>query len=173
MAVVNTKSTQVTNADADPVVFNDPLHTRAPLYVQSATVEVAAADDNGSTYRMCRVHSSWSIKRIKVWHDAITGGSDYDLGVYDVAEAGGAVIDKDCYADASDMSVATESGPTNGGEFRFRDTASSDPSLINQRVWEDAGLSADPDKWMDLVFTANTVGTAAGTITAEIFYTEQ
>lgn len=171
--MANKKSTQVTNADADPVVFNDPLHVRAPLYVQSATLEVEAADNDGDVFRFFRVHSSWAIKSIKVWHDAITGGSNYDLGVYDIAAAGGAVIDADCYADNSDFSGGGELGVTVGGEMRFRDTMTADIARINQRVWQDAGLSADPDKWMDLALTLNAAGTGAGTITLEMFYTEQ
>jgi hypothetical protein len=37
------------------------------------------------------VHSSWLVKGVRKFHDAITGGTSYDLGLYRTAGDGGAV----------------------------------------------------------------------------------
>ena len=165
MAVANTKATNVTNPDSTPSKAN-PLHIHAArLYEIVGTVEVAAADSDNSVYRMARVHSSWRISSIEVFNDAITSGSVYDLGLYDTAENGGAVISGAQELFASDVTMVTaRSTPT---ELTYEATATN-IDKIEKRLWELLGLTADPGKWYDIAFTATTVGSGAGTISLRV-----
>lgn len=163
MAVANTKSTQISNAEATPVVINEGGHVRGTVYRAGATVEVAAADDNNSVYRFVRIPSNAIVTSIKCFADAITGGTDYDLGLYKTAENGGAVVDVNCFADAVDLS----SGLT-GTELRYE---IADINTINEKAYEVASVATDPKEEYDICLTGVTVGTGAGTISLEVMYT--
>lgn len=163
MAVVNTLSNNITNLDSSP-----PVQPRVGLQGGRLrrildTLEVAAADDDTSTYRLARVHSSWQLPEIIIFNDAITAGTSYDIGLYQTAANGGAVVLVGAYATAIDLSSANKTGTNQA--FEARDIAN-----IQKRVWEDAGLTTDPIRFYDLVATANTVGTAAGTISVAVGY---
>lgn len=165
MAVANTKSTAITNADAtQPRVQTQSWIQKAEVFATVATVEVAAADDDASVYRMVRVPSSARIHSIEIVSDAITGGTAYDVGVYKVAgDAAGAVVDADLFADGLDLSA----GNTVPVDITF---AARDIADIEKRLWELLGLSADPHKEYDICLTADTVGTGAGTISLRVEY---
>jgi len=164
MAVVNTKSTIVTNADATPVVLTSPRIAGGYLACEVATVEVAAADDDTSVYRLFRLPSNAKVVSIRILNDAITGGTSYDLGFYRTADDGGAVVDADAYGSAIDMSSARTTAFFEGA-YEAADIAN-----IEKEVWQNAGLSSDPSVLYDVCLTANTVGTAAGTISAIVQY---
>lgn len=125
-----------------------------PLVV---TFEVAAADDDNSIYRLFRINSSDTVYDLRISNDAITGGTDYDVGLYDIG-TDGAVADKDLFADGLDLSSAGDK--TNA-------LTAPDIAELAGEVWEISGLSLtkDPVKEYDVAIHANTVGTAAGTIT--------
>ncbi|MCX7354780.1 MAG: hypothetical protein NTY59_08130 [Alphaproteobacteria bacterium] len=118
MAVVNTKSVSVTNADAAPQVLNDLQIAGGKVKCLRATVEQGASDNDGSVYRLARVHSSWLMKGVRKFHDAITGGTSYDLGLYRVAADGGAVVDADAYASTVSLASADTVGIQIGFEAR-------------------------------------------------------
>lgn len=158
MATVNTKSTQITNGDAGPTTLTNNQIVCGRVLSAVGTLELAAADDDTSTYRFVRVHSSWLILSVKVFCDAITSGSSFDCGLYQTAANGGAVVDVDLFASA----VSLTSAITVGTEIRFE---AADIAGIEKPVWELAGLTYDPNRWYDVVLTANTVGSAAGTVT--------
>lgn len=164
MAVVNTKSTIVTNADATPRVHTPLKVAEGKLHEQVATVEVAAADDDGSVFRLFRVLSTWRVSSLEVLNDAITGGAGYDVGVYDTAENGGAVVDDDVFASAVSMATARVAWPVDVA-FEAADIANGEKA-----IWELLGLSSDPQKYYDIALTGDTVGTAAGTITGRLRY---
>lgn len=124
-----------------------------PVLSKSGHCAVAAANDDGSTYRLLRLPSNARLLSLRVFCSAITSGTSYDFGLYD---AGSTVKDADCYASAVDLSSAL-----NGVEIAFEARALT---AHRQRVWEDAGDSADPGTDYDVVATANTVGSANGTI---------
>jgi hypothetical protein len=166
MGVANTKSTQVTNADAAVQTLNTAGISQGRLYAAVATVEVAAADDDGSVYRMHRIHSSWRIYSIMHFADAITGATSFDVGLYQTAANGAAVVDADAYGSAIDINAGTTSGADYTNE-----SASHAIEKLGQQVWQDAGLSADSNRYYDLAYTANTVGSAAGTLVMRIYFT--
>ena len=164
MGVVNTKSLAVTNSDSDSPRLATPGYLAgARPQMSMGTVEIAAADSDTSVYRMVRLPSNAVIYRIEILNDVITGGTSYDLGFYQINDNGGAVVDADIYATAIDMTVA-RSLPFDAS-FEVLDIAN-----IEKRVWEVLGLSADPQRLYDLCFTANTVGTGAGTISMRVMW---
>jgi hypothetical protein len=125
-------------------------------------VEVEATDDDGSKYRLARVPANIIINNIFISNDAIVGGVDYDLGVYDTPEInGGSVINANLLADALDLS----------SDGKYTDATSNvDVADSGKKLWELAGFAKEPNKFLDIVLTANTVGTAAGTIALTVEY---
>ena len=72
------------------------------------TVEIAAADDDGSKYRLARIPANAVISSIVIATDAITGGTDFDLGFYDTPEVNaGAVIVADALVDGQTLASAS------------------------------------------------------------------
>lgn len=131
-----------------------------------AIIEVAAADADTSVYRMFKnVPAEWGIKDIVILADAVTGGTDYDLGFY--YTNAGAVVDKDALADGIDMSSGFAQGSATSG------IAAVDIANSQKKIWQLAGASASTKKTgYDIALTANTVGTAAGTIAVKAEFIE-
>lgn len=166
MAVVNTKSTIITNLDATPPTLASPQDLGGRVRIAKATLEVAAADDDGSVFRFTRIHSNASMCSLVYFSDAITAGTVYDFGLYRTAADGGAVADADAYATNVDIS----SGTAVGVEVAFE---ARDINAINNRLWQDiaSGPSSDPGVDYDICATGDTVGTAAGTISIRCLFT--
>lgn len=162
MAVVNTKSTQITNADATPNVLNNDFVAKGALFESVATVEVAAADDDGSVYRMVRVPSNARISEVLRANDAITTGTVYDIGVYQTADNGGAAVSANLFANDIDLSSASTG---------FVQTTGVDIANCEKRLWELLGLTADSFRDYDICFTGATVGSGAGTLSLKVRYT--
>ena len=134
------------------------------------TFEVAAADDDGSVYRLLKnVPAHLIPTKIEIASDAITGGTDYDLGFYKTTVGGvaGEVIDADKLADGLDLSSATTfASPADGLE-------ALDLNEVQKRIYELAGDTLnDHELGYDIALTANTVGTAAGTISAKFWFVQ-
>ena len=126
-----------------------------------ASVEIAAADDNNSIYRFAKgISSDRRLVRAEVVNDAITGGTDYDFGVYKGLDDGGDVIDKDALADGLSMASARAVGSA------VSLMSAVDQADLGKPIYELAGESeGSRTHKVDLALTANVVGTAAGTIT--------
>ena len=122
--------------------------------------EVAAADDDTSVFRIAQgLSPNLILTDVKVLNDAITAGDDWDLGLYEVGVSG-TVIDKDCYADGLDLSSAHIHGAALDGLVSLAIENTS------KMLFEVGGHTlATKKSGYDLALTANTVGTAAGTIT--------
>lgn len=123
-----------------------------------ATFEVAAADDDGSVYRVFKnVPSSYIPLQVTIATDGLTGGTDWDLGVYKTDL--GAVVDKDILMDGQTLASALTraTGHQLGlGAVNIDAVKSTLATLSGQTT---------PDVAYDVALTANTVGTAAGTVT--------
>lgn len=146
---------------------NNPAYSKgADVQCFRAIAEIAAADDDGSRYRIgSRLPANTIITRIDINNDAITGGSDYNIGLAE-SGIGGADIDDNVFADALDLSSANVnfSQPTDGMEAL--DVANS-----QKRLFEHAGhTEATKNSEYDLVLKGVTVGTAAGTVVATVWH---
>lgn len=136
---------------------NPNLAGGAKALITYQTFAVAAADDDGSIYRIGRIASNALLFDCKIATDGITGGTSYDLGLYGTDL--GAVVDANVFMAAQTMASAS----------RTLDGMAAIPvNLMNAPIWQILGLGSDPMIQYDLAITANTVGTAAGNITLRL-----
>lgn len=132
--------------------------------VVSNLVSVAAADDNGSVYRVfCDIPSSVVPINITIQNEAITGGTDYDLGLY--ATNSGAVVEVDILADGLDMSSARTIATANNAGM------TSVPITGGLKSLATLSGQTNPSSSYDIALTANTVGTGAGVILVTMTFT--
>ena len=166
MAVANTKSNIVTNADYTPRKESPLWYSGARLYESVSTVEVAAADDNNSVYRMFRVRSNWRVSQLEVACDAITSGTAFDIGLWDTVDNGALVVAscQQLWASAVDLSSAL---PFTDKTY---EATATNIALVEKQIWELAGLTVDPNKEYDIALIGTTVGSAAGTISMRMRY---
>lgn len=159
MAVVNTKSTALSNADASPVTPNYPKTVNGSVRSSAGVVAKAAGDSNASTYRMVRVPSDARLIGRTLNNAALTGATDIDAGLYAVDD--GAVVDADILEDGISLASA-------GKAFApFGNVAAADAM---KPLWELLGLSEDPQTEYDIVLTANTAGGGAGSIAMDVLW---
>ena len=130
--------------------------------------EVAAADDDGSIYKLAKLPSNAIPVKCELFSDAITSGTDYDLGLY---KESGVVADKDIFADGLDpASGEAITAPLNG----LTNLGGADPvGNVGKKLWELLGLTqaqSAAEGAYDLAITANTVGSAAGTVSGFFWY---
>lgn len=143
------------------------FNTGAEIGALFVTFEVAAADSDASVYRLFHGLPYGTIPLLLlIANDAITDGTDYDVGLYDTDL--GAVIDKDVFADGLDLSSAHAS-LTPGTALDGLLTVAIENR--GKELWEHAGhtVSNLRDTY-DIALTANTVGSAAGTVSALLIF---
>jgi len=121
-----------------------------------ATVPVAAADDDGSIYRLFTVPSNAIPIEIQYHNTAITSGTDFKLGFYKPNL--GAVVNKSALTGAVTMGSARTIATSNNAGMTGLDIANGVQTLATL-----SGQSS-PDASYDIALTADTVGSAAGTI---------
>ena len=126
------------------------------VFAFANTVEVAAADDDGSVYFVGNINANMIPLKLDWNSDAIAGATSYDIGFYTEA---GVAVDKDILMAAHDVNA----GAAMGSEIDGLHDLPIDK--IGKRVYELLGKTkaTKEDSYL-LAVTANTVGTAAGTI---------
>ena len=138
------------------------------LVAMAATFEVAAADDDASVYRVFKsLPASLVPIDIRINNDAITAGTDYDLGFYKPEK--GVVIDKDSLVDGGDLSSAHAMGsPLSGVTALGQEYVGKNiGGILNAKLSNTTRYDS-----VDLCLTANTVGTAAGTISVTAIFAQ-
>lgn len=165
MAVVNTKSTSITNLDAGDL--NPDYKSRGVLREAVDTLETVNGDSIGSTYRTVRLWSGWRVSDVIIDSDDIGATTAADVGLYRTAADGGAVVDADFFASALVLNAGALSGSNVTHESGVVDIANK-----GKRLWEQLGLTADPGLWYDLALTLTAAADAAGTITTRVRFAE-
>lgn len=161
MAVQNKyTSSKITGSTLNQLMTNQEAATGASGLWAAATFEIAAADDDTSVYRVFKgVNPNLIPISIGISCDTITAGTDWDLGLYRTDL--GTVVDADCFMDGQTLATAAKLGvgALNG-------MAAVDVANVHWRIFEHAGHTV-PTKLeaYDIALTANTVGSAAGTVT--------
>lgn len=164
MAVVNTKASAVTAADAGTAVKKNL--TAGVLKECAGTLEAVSGDSIASVFRLARVPSNARISRVLLSCDAITTCAG-DVGIYDVAAVNsGAVIDADFFASAQSLATALANTDVTheSGVFGVED--------IEQPLWQALGLSADPGKQYDIAVTLTAAAGSAGTVSLKVQYVD-
>lgn len=139
----------------------------AQLVCLTFAFEQAAADSDASVYRLGRLPANAIPVKSDIHADASIDGTDYDLGLYKPG-VGGAVVDKDIFADGLDLASGEAiTAPLNG----LTNLGGADPiANYGKKLWELLGLSTPGRNDYDLCITANTAGGAAGTISGNFWY---
>lgn len=133
--------------------------TGAQVIEMVATEEIAAADDDGSVYRFFKgVPANLIPVEITIACDAITGMTDCDLGLY--LTNTGAVVDKDVLMDGQTLASALTRA--SGHQLGLQTVNIAD---AGKTLAELDAVSTDTPASYDIALTANTVGSAAGTVT--------
>lgn len=175
MAVVQTKSTTITNRDNTPSVINDGRLEKGALRSSVGSVAVGAADSATSYYPLATLPSTAMVRGVLA--TAVTGMTTLagDIGVYKttansagvttgvVANTGSGSIfaAAQSFASVLNRSDVTNTGTTYGTDKR------------EQPLWQAIGLAADPGGYFDIgvkVTTANTG--AAGRLGLEVQYVD-
>jgi hypothetical protein len=166
-AVVTTgKSIAITNADATPAVANSANLARGNVRRHQGLAAIASGDSAGSIYRVARVRSSDSIDSVKIWTADIGTTTAADIGFYDTAANGGAVVDVDSIASG----VSLKDGALAGLDVTFEAGAAAGLyTNAEKRIWEALGLSADPQKDYDIALTLTGDADAAGTVLVRVY----
>ena len=165
MATEALKSKAVTNADATPVDLTGAYISNGRLRESVGIVE-AAGGDAGSTYRAVRVFSSWRITDLLLQTDDLGTGVTLDVGLYQIAANGGAVVDADHFASAVDVATAAVARTS-----VLQESAVLNADEVEKRLWEVLGLTADPKIWYDVACTSNAAA-ATGTIAVIVRYVD-
>lgn len=172
MAVVLLKGNIVTNADGGaPQTLNQARAAAARVKESVDTIEITNGDSIASIYRMARVHSSWRISQILAFMDAITSAAA-DVGLYDIAANGGAVVDVDFFASAQSLATASLVGIDVTHEAAGAGNQFGEIANIRKALWEALGLTADPNKYYDIAFTLTAAATATGTLSVMVRYSD-
>lgn len=129
----------------------------ADIFHAQGQAAIAAADDDGSVYRVLKdVPASYIPSRILITNSAITGGTSYDIGIYNTnmgsAKAANYFMAAQTMATARTTKVAVDT---------LTAVIEAD---FNKSLAEIAGDLVNPPLSYDLCIRANTVGTVAGTV---------
>ncbi len=122
------------------------------------TGEIAAADSDDSVYRFFKdVPSNYIPVEISIMCDEITGGTDYELGLYKTN--GGAAVDIDVLMGTQTLASALTRAT--GHQLGLAAVGIEDAT---KTLGELSGQTV-VDSSYDIALTANTVGSADGTVT--------
>lgn len=157
MAVVNTKSTVVSNGDASPSVITVAQLGDGRVRQKRGVVAAANGDSIGSTYRFFRVKSNDIVAQLLLSCDAITT-SAADVGLYKSAANGGAVVDAAFFASAQSLATAVSNLDIT------RESGVVTVANMEKPIWEALGLAADPQTEYDVVATLTAAAGSAGGI---------
>ena len=164
MANVNTDL--VTNFVAVPQVLNPAQQLHGVKRIAQGSIALAAGDLSANdTVMLAPIPSNASISSIKLTNDDLDSGSTItaDVGLYTTALA---VVDVDAYASAITALRAPVAAP--GTEVAFE---ARDHNKTGQKVWQDAGLSADPGAVYFVGISFPAAGDTAGDLSFIIEYT--
>lgn len=170
MAVINTVDDVLTQPQPAAEVGG------AALCGVTKVIPIAAADDNASIFLIAELPDTAIVDAITLETPAITGGTAYDVGLYN---ADGTVIDADVFAANLDLSDTTglPTGPL-GDPIRQAMTALA-LADANKKLYEIAGhvnkafpATGDTNRKSKyrIALTADTIGTGAGTIVARVTF---
>lgn len=165
MAVVNLKSTVITNADASIQALNKKGLSGGIVKCARGTIETGAADDIASVYRFARLPSHARIVMIQLWSDDINTSGTADFGLYKTAANGGAVVD----ADAFGAAVVLDSGAI-AGTMIHHQSAVYGVEDIESQLWQIAAATVDPQIQYDICATLTEATNGIGTISVLVFY---
>lgn len=164
MAVVTTKSTQITNRDATPRVLTSGYLAAAEVKHKRDIVTTVNGDSATSKYIYFTIPSNAVLISLRKNHPDIGTTTAGDIGLYQTTANGGAVVDADFFTAASVFNA----GAVSKTEVGFGNVLTV--ANMNKRIWEALGLSADPKIDYDVVVTLTGAADAAAALQLEMDY---
>lgn len=162
MAITNRNSTAIADMVSVPNVLVNPSKGAAGILREVCGYVANAADDDAtSVYRFCRVPSNARISQVLLsTGDATTAGA-INVGLYQTADNGGAVVDADLFASA----LALTGGPFQNQDITYESGEYTEAESAKP-LWEVLGLTSDPKREYDVCAVISTTYQAAavGTI---------
>ena len=165
--MANINGTLAANFVAVPSVSSPVHQLGGSMRVASGIVECVAGDFSaGDTIMLAPVPSNASVISITLAHDDIDTGTTIttDVGLY-TSDGNVTAVDDDCYASAITALRGAVAMPGTEVAFEARNL-----DKHGQKVFQDAGLSADPNLQYFIGLKHDAAGDAAGTIAFTITY---
>jgi hypothetical protein len=165
MAVVNVKSTLISNYDAQPRILSNGYIAGANDTTGCGIVACGASDSAGSIYRIGFLPSGALLSDLSVMNDANTSGTSYKFGVAYSTQAGGAlpVANSDVIF-GSAITMASARATFTPVLYPSILNAGGSTANCNLRVWELLGLTVDPFVEYHLIMGVVTPGSAGGNV---------
>lgn len=160
MAVTNRNSTAIADMVAIPrVPVGSTKGAAGQLFEVAGYVANAADDSANSIQRFCRVPSNARISSVLLTTGDATLAGNIDIGIYQTADNGSAVVDADLFASA----LALTGGPFTNNDVTYESGEYTAAESVKP-LWEVLGLSADPKREYDIASTITTTfdGAAVG-----------
>lgn len=157
MAVVTTKSSVITNADASPAVINTAQLSGGRMRHKRGVVTAVSGDSIASIYRMLRVNSNDLVAQLLLSCDAITTCAG-DVGLYKTLADGAAVVDADFFASAQSLAAALSNTDIT------RESGVVTVANMEKPIWQALGLSEDPQIKYDVAVTLTAAAGSGGGI---------
>lgn len=164
MAVVTTKSTQITNRDASPRVLNNSFLEGAMVRHARDVCAIANGDSVGSKYIFFSIPSNALVISVRENSPDIGTTTAADVGLYRTTQDGGAVVDADFFKAATVL---------NAGAISKSEVVAGNVATVangGKRIWELLGLASDPKILYDVALTLTGAADAAGSVLLEIDY---
>lgn len=165
MAAENLKSSAITNATATPVVLSNSSIANGNMREGCGYIVPAAAAEAASTYRFCRVPSNARISQVMISCLAFTTAGNVDIGIYQTAENGGAVVDSSFFASALALTAAKQNSDQTYQNTTYTYAKSEQP------LWQALGLSADSNREYDVTLKVTTAFNGGQPLLLKVRYT--
>jgi hypothetical protein len=165
--MANLTSTLISNGSARPSVLNS-ANAGAPGAVQNtyAAVSVTTGEVSTNVLRIVRVPSNARAISVRASSTPLGGTCAGDIGLYRIAEEGGAVVDADFFGSAVSFVAA------NNATEQLAESAVNTPILQGQPLWQAAGLAADPRTYFDVAVTLTANVSSAGSLGLSVSYVQ-
>ena len=157
MAVVNVKSSQITNRDATPRVLSNASISKAEEKIAVGLVTSTSGDSIDSVYRFFSVPSNARVHMLNLYCGDLGTTTIADFGLHDTTANGGAVVDRDFFASA----VSLSGGALNGTDITHEADGAFGIDDGEKMIWQALGLTEDSKKDYDVtaMLTAANDGT--------------
>lgn len=178
MALVNLKSTLLTNRDATPKVLSDSYLAGGIMSETQGSIKTGASDNAGSQYRLISVPSNAKVSQLYWQADAIGSGgpTQLDVAVWyptTVPQGGGSFIVAGCAAAIISSSIFATALTSNAATALTEITNQSTNYLIPLQetpLWNVLGLASDPEVSFDIGFTLRSATQSAGYVSLKCKY---
>lgn len=156
--MANVNSTWIGNAVATPKVATNSNQSVGQVFSAKSVATVSATQSSGDTIRLVRVPSNARIDAVLLTTGDATTAGNINIGVWQTADNGGAVVDADLFASALALTGGpfTRSDQTwESGEYTYAESCLP--------LWQVLGLTTDPNREYDIVAQVSTTGDGMGT----------